>query len=256
MRLVTVPALLLEVLDLHDRDRIVTLLTAEYGKVRGVARGAKGKYSRFSGQLQPLSKVRISWFEKDGRDLVRLTDCELIRPAERLHSTLEGTLTASCFADQMRAFAQENEESGAVFRLLDTCLGALDEGADLDLVARYYEIWLLRLAGIFPPPWACPQCDRAFEPSEPARFDQASQALLCWSCAAGGFAVSASALELLRRSARENLAHWGEPMPSPALLHELEETSGQVRRAFLGHELKSFHVQAQTLRSAAVAVRK
>ncbi len=256
MQLVTTPALLLEVQDLHDRDRIVTVLTAGRGRVRGVAPGAKRKYSRFAGQLQPLSKVRLSWFEKEGRELVRITDCELMRPASRLHSTLEGILAGACFADQMRAFAQENEESEALFRLLDTCLAALEEGADLELVARYYEIWVLRLAGIYPPPWSCPQCGHTFEPAEVARFDQASQALLCSSCAASGFKVSAPALELLRRSARENLIHWRQPMPSSALLHELEETAGQVRRAFLGHELKSFHVQAQTLCGSSGTLRK
>lgn len=256
MRIVTAPAILLEVLDLHDRDRIVTLLTAERGKVRGVARGARGKFSRFAGQLQPLSKVRLSWFEKEGRDLVRITDCELLRPAERLHSTLEGLLTSACLADQMRAFAQENEESEPLFRLLDTCLAALDQGADLDLAARYYEIWMLRLAGIFPPPRWCPHCDRELAAAEEATFDQGGQALLCRRCAPGGWTVSAAALELLRRSARENLARWGEPMPQPALLQELEETSGRVRRGFLGHELKSFHVLHQTLSSVPVAARK
>ena len=45
---------------LHDRDRIVTFLTREYGKKRGVARGARVKHSRFGGQLQPLANFGLA----------------------------------------------------------------------------------------------------------------------------------------------------------------------------------------------------
>ena len=47
--------------DLQDRDRIVTFLTPEYGLKRGVARGARRKYSRYAGQLQLLAKVELTW---------------------------------------------------------------------------------------------------------------------------------------------------------------------------------------------------
>jgi len=53
MRILTAAALVLDVFDLHERDRIVAYLTAEHGQRRGVARGARTKFSRFAGQLQP-----------------------------------------------------------------------------------------------------------------------------------------------------------------------------------------------------------
>ncbi len=62
MRTLSAVALILDVFDLHERDRIVTLLSAEYGVRRGVARGARTKYSRYAGQLQPLAKVDVTWF--------------------------------------------------------------------------------------------------------------------------------------------------------------------------------------------------
>ena len=45
-------ALILDVVDLHEKDRIVAFLTAEFGQKRGVARSARTKFSRFAGQLQ------------------------------------------------------------------------------------------------------------------------------------------------------------------------------------------------------------
>src|SRR5947209_18409558 len=108
MHLFTAEALVLDVFDLHDRDRIVTFLTREQGKKRGVARGARTKYSRFAGQLQPLAKVLVTWFEKEGQDLARVSSVELVRPADRLHADLDGILTGCYLADHAIEFAQEN----------------------------------------------------------------------------------------------------------------------------------------------------
>src|SRR6266496_1260972 len=95
MGLQTTEALILDVRDLHDRDRIVTFLTREFGKKKGVAKGARLKHSRFGGQLQPLAKVQVTWFEKEGSELGRISSVDLVRPAHRLQSDLEGILLGS-----------------------------------------------------------------------------------------------------------------------------------------------------------------
>lgn len=250
MQLLTAEALLLDVMDLQERDRIVTLLTAAHGKVRGVARGARRKYSRFAGQLQPLAKVRVTWFEKEGRELARISDVALLRPARPLQASLEGILLGSYLADHCLQFAQENEESDHLYRLLDSTVQALLDGADRELAARYFETWVLRLAGIFPPPRECPSCGRELAAGEAARLAPSEDALICADCAAeapGGAAVTPGALDFLRRSARESLPRMGERPPPPAVLAEVEALCGRIRRAFLGHELKSYGVIRRTL---------
>ena len=156
-------ALILEVSDLQEADRIVVFLTREEGKRRGVARGAKRRFSRFAGELQPLAKARIGWMEKDGRDLVRIGSVELLRPVKHLQLDLEGILLGATIAEQAALFAQEGEPSEVAYRLLDATVEALEAGRDRDLVARYFESWLLRTAGIFPPPDACPECGREID---------------------------------------------------------------------------------------------
>ncbi len=249
MRFQTAPAILLDVFDLHDRDRIVAFLTAEQGQVRGVASGARRKHSRFAGQLQPLAKVTMTWIRKEGRDLVRISDVELVRPATRLQSTLEGILLGGCLADHMLHFAQENEAGSPLFRLLDSTLESLETGVDAALAARYYETWMLRLAGIFPPPRECPLCGAAFEEGEGAALGNASDALICRRCAAAepSIPVSPEALTFLRRTARVALPALAAEPPAPAVLAEVEKLVGRIRRSFLGHELKSYEVMHRTL---------
>jgi len=243
------PALLLDVFDLHDKDRIVAFLTAEHGKKRGVAPGARRKYSRFSGCLQPLAKVEMTWFEKEGWELVRLSEVDLVRPASGLQTTLEGILLGGYLADHMLEFAQEGEESQHFFRLLDAVLEALLAGVDGQLAARYYEVWVLRLAGIFPPPRECPLCGRAFPPERGAVLAPEGDAIVCTDCA-GGRSVAPAVLDFLRRTARQSLPRMAEDQPPPRVLVEVEDLTGRIRRSFLGRELRSYEVMQKTLGNA------
>ncbi len=239
-------AILLSVMDLQEADRVVEFLTREQGKRRGVARGAKRRYSRFAGEMQPLAKARVDWFEKEGRDLVRVASIELVRAPKALVADLESILLGAYLAEQMSVFAQEGEPSEAYFRLLDSTLEALEAGADRELAARYFECWTLRLAGLFPAPGECTECGEPLDSG--AVLAPTGEALLCPRC--GGpraKEVSAGALEFLRRISRENLPRMAERSSTPGVLAEVEEIAGRVRRHFLQHELKSYQVLGRTL---------
>lgn len=241
-------ALILEVSDLAEADRIVVFLTREEGKLRGVARGAKRRYSRFAGELQPLAKARIGWLEKEGRDLVRIGSVELIRPVKLLQQDLEGILLGATIAEQVALFAQEGEPAEVTYRLLDATVAALEAGRDRDLVARYFESWLLRSAGIFPPPVECPQCGR--ELAGGAAILATGEGLICRDCARsahGAAAVSAGAIAFWRRIGRESIDAMAANPPSAGVLAEVAAAIGRIRRHFLQHEVRSLTVMERTL---------
>jgi DNA repair protein RecO (recombination protein O) len=244
MSLHSCDALLLDVFDLHEQDRIVTFLTAERGKKRGVARAARRKHSRFAGQLQPLARARITWFERSASELVRIRSLELSRPATFLQGDLEGLLLGAYLADHMLEFAQENEASNELFRLLDTTLEALAAGADRSLAGRYYELWVLRLAGVFPGVEACLACGRDLAAG--AVLTAAAEGLVCRRCGTG-LEIGPAVVEFLRRSARENLESLERRPPEASTLALAAEVSARIRRNFLQHELKSVRVIRETL---------
>jgi hypothetical protein len=57
----------------------------------------------------------------------------------------------------------------------------------------------------------------------------------------------------LLRVSREPLSTLGATPPPPEVLARLEQISGEVRRGFLQHELKSYEVMQRTLAGAAPA---
>jgi DNA repair protein RecO (recombination protein O) len=249
-------ALILDVFDLHETDRIVTFLTRERGKKKGVAKGARRKYSRFAGELQPLARVKVRWFEKEGRDLVRIGDVDLVRSAHRFQEDLEGILVGGYLAEQAAEFVQEDEAAELPFRLLDSTIEALLAGVDRDLAARYFEAWILRLAGIFPAPTECPLCERPFSEAGAgggAVLPAGEDALVCRECAGGGSSglqVAPDVLDFLLRIGRERLPDLARRPPPPGVLRRAEELAREVRRRFLGRELRSYGVLQRSLAPA------
>src|SRR5919106_5808549 len=159
MPLHTADALILRTYKLGEADRIVVFLTRDRGKKRGVAKGARRPRSRFVGALEPLTEVRIAYFESERRELVGLNYAETIRsplgpakaghdvqgPAEAGHYVLIGY-----FAELLDECAQEADADDRLYRLGASMVDAVAAGAPVEPLARYFEYWLLRLQGVYP----------------------------------------------------------------------------------------------------------
>jgi DNA repair protein RecO (recombination protein O) len=148
--LYTADALILRTYKLGEADRIVVFLTRDRGKKRGVAKGARRPRSRFVGALEPLTEVRVAYFEKERRELVGLNFAETIRSplATPMHDGSLGYV--SYFAELLDEWAQDADADERLYRLGASMLNALSTGAPVEPLARYFEYWLLRLQGVYP----------------------------------------------------------------------------------------------------------
>ena len=154
-------AIVLRAHALGESDRIVTFLARGQGKVRAVAKGARRSRRRFGTNLELLSRVRLAWFEKENQDLGRIESADLLESFYDLQADpLRGAVLA-CFAEVADAFAREQQEDDAFFRLLLAVLRAVRDGLDLDWAARYFEVWTLRLHGVLPDLERCGGCGAA-----------------------------------------------------------------------------------------------
>ena len=79
MGLIETEGLVLKSYSLAEADKIVVFLTQEHGLVRGVAKGAKRLKSKFGGSLEPFSIVRLTYFQKEDRELVSIQQSEIGR---------------------------------------------------------------------------------------------------------------------------------------------------------------------------------
>lgn len=149
MPLYTADALVLRTYKLGEADRIVVFLTRDRGKKRGVAKGARRPRSRFTGALEPLTEVRVAYFEKERRELVGLNYAETHRSPLMLNDQ-DALGYVSYFAELLDEWAQEADADDRLYRLGTSMLDALAAGAPVEPLARYFEYWLLRLQGVYP----------------------------------------------------------------------------------------------------------
>src|SRR5688500_1563646 len=144
MPLYTAEALVLRTYKLAEADRIVVFLTRDRGKKRGVAPHARRPRSRFTGALEPLTEVRVAYFESERRELVNLNYAETVRSP--LAAATPACLSYShSFAELIDACAADADADDRLSRLGCSVLDALATGAPVEALARYFECWLLRL---------------------------------------------------------------------------------------------------------------
>jgi DNA repair protein RecO (recombination protein O) len=147
--LYTADALILRTYKLGEADRIVVFLTRDRGKKRGVAKGARRPRSRFSAALEPLTEVRVAYFEHERRELVGMNYAEPVRSPLML-SAADALGYVGYFAELLDEWAQEADADERLYRLGASMLEALGAGVPVEPLARYFEYWLLRLQGVYP----------------------------------------------------------------------------------------------------------
>jgi DNA repair protein RecO (recombination protein O) len=172
MALVTTDAIVLRTYNLAEADRIVLCLTRSAGLVRAVAKGARRMKSRFGAALEPFTLIKLAFYEKENRELVTMSQAEIIKSRFDLASQAEGSEVLAYMGELVGDFAPPHEADERMFRMVSACVDALAETADNgQLVVRYFEVWLLRFAGLFPDVRACAECGMRIGEGEPVYLD-------------------------------------------------------------------------------------
>ena len=227
---------------LREKDRIVSFLTRDAGKKRGVARGARGPRSGFSGALEPMTEVRVLYFEKEGRELVSIDSADVLRSSFPLSSDLDRALLLSALAESLQTFVSDSEPAEPFYRLARHALDALFAGAAAESVSAYFDVWILKLSGLFPTPNECAVCGGPLDRAEALLFDESRPGFVHSECRRGeALRVSPEGREALRRVLSAPL----DPSGRSEGLAEVSQVARRARRHFLGHELKSQRVLAE-----------
>jgi DNA repair protein RecO (recombination protein O) len=235
-------AFILGTYPLRERDRIVSFLTRDGGKKRGVARGARAPKSAFAGALEPMTEVRMLYFEREGRELVSLDSADVIRSSFPLSNDLDRALLLSALAESLQTFVSDSDPAEPFYRLARHCLDAMFAGAPADAVAAYFDVWILKLSGLFPSPAECVVCGAPLPTDGPLIFDESRPGFLHPDCRRGeALRLSPAARATLSRILTAPL----DPAARLPALSEIATVARRARRHFLGHELKSQRVMAE-----------
>jgi DNA repair protein RecO (recombination protein O) len=208
--------------DLGEADRLLSVFTPDYGKLRLVAKGVRRPRSRKAGHLEPLT--RTSLLIARGRDLHIVTQAEAIETFPTLQRDLGRLAQGSYAAELVDRFTWEEGESRALYRLLVETLGRLDRGRDPFGVMRFFDLHLLETAGYRPELFRCLGCGSEIRPQDQF-FAPSLGGVLCPECGprqAGARRLSLSALKVLRHLQRSGFEAAAAPQISLPVQREVE----------------------------------
>ena len=182
MGLVETDSLILKSYSLAEADKIIVFLTKEQGLVRGVARGAKRLKSRFGSGLEPFSIVRLHYFQKEEKELVTISQIELIQTFFQYTTNPEILQKFSYLADLLTNFAPPHQSDERLYRMATICFNTAVENQEyLEHIVFYFELWILRLGGFLPGWKICNICQRILIENEATSL-QGSFHLICSAC--------------------------------------------------------------------------
>lgn len=237
MGMVNSEAMILRTYDLAEADKIAVCFTRAAGVVRGVAHGARRLKSRFGAGLELFTQLQLSYFEKEGRELVTLRHLEITHSYFKLSGELEIVNGMAYMSELVMSFSPPHEPNEKMYRMVRACLDVIEQSPDdLPLVLRYFEGWMLRLTGFFAVSRNCSNCGGKFGEDENVFIDSELQQL-CIRCRNGGSTrISPSVRNQLHGMQRQPPAEFAKH--ARQLSRSVQSEFAQLMRKVIAHVLE------------------
>jgi DNA repair protein RecO (recombination protein O) len=236
---------------LGELDKIVTIYTPEFGKLRAVAKGACRPKSKLGGNVEPLTHSLMLLAK--GRNLDIVTQSQTINGFLALKSDLWRMACGLYMLELIDAFTVEGGENRPLFDLLLEILNQLSQPESNDIALRYFELHLLHHLGYRPQLHRCVNCDSSLKPTVNF-FSPGQGGIVCPRCSSEeihrydqseaspvkcSFSLSVAALKVLRLWQSCDYATARRVRVKPELSRELERVLHEYITYILQRELKS-----------------
>lgn len=237
-------ALILRASRVGEYHKQLLLLTPDTGLVKALAFGAfKGK-SRLVSASDPYSHARVHLYRNPVRDLLKVSDIEVIHTYEGLRSDLERSYAAALLAEVVTAsYAGGGPDYRYPFGLLRRTLSFL-ESRDGKEGRRGVFQFLLRFllhAGFLMAPAECSRCGTGFGTLDEVFFDSRDGELICTACATGdALPVSAGVRRYMEGAMKFPLSRALEIGIDATLEGGLVDLLRELLQGTLNLQLKSF----------------
>lgn len=123
--------------NLGEADRILTVFSKHYGKLRVVAKGVRRPESRKRGELEIFNQVRFLLAKTKNLDIV--TDVQVKNSFQGWRKNLRKVATAYHFLEVVDKLTREEQENEHVFEILTNALSQLDKTSELEELKNEFD---------------------------------------------------------------------------------------------------------------------
>ena len=233
-------AIVLSRFELGEADRVLTVLTPDYGKLKIIAKGVRRMKSRLGGSLEPFAELQLVLARARTFDVI--TSASVGHAWLKLRDRLESTATAWYLAELAERAVEERAFAYPVYALLKRAYQLLDDGMAPGRVARWYEFGLADALGMRPEVERCVECDRTLEQDEEFRWVPVLGGTMCSHHVpppTGQSPLSLAALKLLRAYRRLDIEAIAGLRQPAAVEAEVEAALRRFIRVVLERDARS-----------------
>lgn len=240
MALGTSSAVVIGSFPLGESDRVITLFSREWGKVRGVAKSARRMRSRFSGALELFTLGEAVVFDNGRSDLVQLDHFDVTRPFPALHEDLETLGQASWIVECLARLTGERDRQVGLYALLVRSLAAMEATNRPARVAVCFGVRCLDALGHRPRLDRCTVCGRRYPFARPHLGVGGVECEGCARTTRDADALTPAAVAALDRLRR---VRWEEAIAAP-----LGRLEGELKEALESHMIRLIGQPTRTTR--------
>jgi len=232
-------AIVIKQTKLGEADKIVTLYTLEFGKLKAVAKGACRPGSKLGGNVEPPNYSLLMLAK--GRNLDIITQSQTVDGFSKLRGDLWCISCGFYILELIDVFTTESSPNEPLFDLLLDTLKNLSPSNGDETVLRYFELQLLHHLGYRPQLHKCVVCSSSLKPGL-IFFSPGQGGALCPECNHAEFAsraISIDALKVLRLWQDCNYSTASRVKMSSKLSSELRQLMQEYITYLLQREVKS-----------------
>ena len=242
------PAIVLRSWAYGESDKIVSFLTRDFGKIRGIAKGARRSRKRFLNVLEPFTLVQLRFHQRSNSPLAFVHACDWVHVFRDITRTLAKIAHASYLVEITDELTRDGDDSLLLFDHLRDGLRFLEENEASTGFLTAFELTLLRLAGFQPTLEHCQRCGDRPPPDHGQGnngrwgFSPQDGGVLCRNCCGlrrEAVPLSPEALGILAHFQRHGWDHGETPAFSRAAIQETREVVPLFIQYQISKKLKS-----------------
>ena len=195
-----VNAVMLRAVDYNENDKILTLLTAENGKITVGIKGVKKAKAKLKFAAQPFCFAEYVLTKRgDKYTVINATECESFYD---LRTDIEKFYAASSAIEAVDALTYEGDESREIFYALVDTLSKISVGDEKSHLISFL-LYILRQSGYGVNAENCVECGASLINADKLRFDMSTGSFTCFDCG-NGAGASIVTYNVIRKAEGKN----------------------------------------------------
>lgn len=223
-----VNAVMLKAVDYGENDKILTLLTAENGKITVGIKGVKKASAKLKFAAQPFCFAEYVLAQKGERyTVINATECESFYD---LRTDIEKFYAASSAVEAADALTYEGGEEREIFYALVDALSKISTGNEkAELIS--FLLFALQKSGYAINAENCIECGADLQHTDKLRFDMNAGSFTCFDCG-NGLGASRVTYNVIRKAS-------GKPYDEAFITADGEKRALRLIREYVSFKLNT-----------------